>query len=243
MISANTSRAAMAPLSSASGSLALNAALPRENAYYVLTASQRSPRFPYSSGDKFRLFLKDTVDPFALMGEAATALYYQAQNEPSAFGGGARGYSRRLGALVGTDLAGEFFGTFLFSSMLHTDPRYFRMQQGNYAQRSGYALTRILVVRKDSGGYTFNAAKWLSSLAATAISNTYYPNRRRGFGPTVQKAAINVGFDAFSDLFREFWPDIAHTLHIPAFVMRRTADPLIPAKLQKQPAQAATPGE
>src|SRR5438874_10105081 len=115
MISANTSRAAMAPLSSASGSLALNAALPRENAYYVLTASQRSPRFPYSSGDKFRLFLKDTVDPFALMGEAATALYYQAQNEPSAFGGGARGYSRRLGALVGTDLAGEFFGTFLFS--------------------------------------------------------------------------------------------------------------------------------
>jgi hypothetical protein len=232
-----------APATASSGNLAFNVPLPRQNSYYVLTANQRSPRFPYSPGDKFRLFLKDTVDPFALMGEAATALYYQAQNEPSAFGGGARGYSRRFGAIVGTDFAGEFFGTFLFSSMLHTDPRYFRMQQGSFMQRGEYALTRILVVRKDSGGYTFNAARWLASLAATAISNNYYPQRRRGFGPTVQKAAINVGFDAFSDLFREFWPDIAHTLHIPALVIRRTADPLIPAKLQRQPAQPAAPGE
>jgi len=223
--------------------LASVAPLPRQNAYYVLSANQRSPRFPYSTGDKFRLFVKDTVDPFALMGEAATALYNQAKGDPRAYGGGARGYSRRFGAIVGTDFAGEFFGTFLFSSLLHTDPRYFRMQQGSFTQRGEYALTRILVVRKDSGGYTFNAARWLSSLAATAISNTYYPDRRRGFGPTVQKAAINVGVDAFSDLFREFWPDIAHALRIPAFVIRRTADPLIPAKLQKQPAQPATPGE
>src|SRR5207248_1247232 len=136
--------------------LASVAPLPRQNAYYVLSANQRSPRFPYSTGDKFRLFVKDTVDPFALMGEAATALYNQAKGDPRAYGGGARGYSRRFGAIVGTDFAGEFFGTFLFSSLLHTDPRYFR---------------------------------------------------------------------------------------IPAFVIRRTADPLIPAKLQKQAAQPSTPGE
>src|SRR5256885_2998778 len=226
MLSATIPGPAIAAPASGSTSLAFNAPLPRQNAYYVLSASQRSPRFPYSAGDKFRLFAKDTVDPFTLMGESATALYYQAKGDPHAFGGGVRGYSRRFGAIVGTDFAGEFFGTFLFSSLLHTDPRYFRMQQGSYAQRSGYALTRILVVRKDSGGYTFNAARWLSSLAATAISNMYYPDRRRGFGPTGQKAATNVGFDAFSDLFREFWPDIAHVLHIPAFVIRRTADPL-----------------
>lgn len=196
--------------------------------YQAFLMAGHPTRFPYSPADKFRLFIKDTYDPFALMGEGFTALYNQAQGNPHGFGGGARGYSRRFGALVGTDFAGEFFGTFLFPSVLHTDPRYFRKVTGSFGGRAFYALTRTLITKKDSGGNTLNVANFLASIAATAISNTYYPGRERGAGPTLERATINIGFDSLTGLYREFWPEMAHTLHIPAFVIRRTADPMFP---------------
>ena len=197
---------------------------------YMIAGHRMPVRFPYSPADKFRLFIKDTYDPFALMGEGFTAFYNQAQGSPYGFGGGARGYSRRFGAIVGTDFAGEFFGTFLFPSILHTDPRYFRKGEGSFGRRAVYAMTRILITKKDSGGNTFNASNFLSGIATTAISNTYYPGRERGVWPTLERATINIGFDSLTALYREFWPEMAHTLHIPAFVIRRTADPMFPVQ-------------
>src|SRR5262249_8699835 len=139
-------------------------------------------------------------------------------------------------AIVATDATGEFFGTFLFPSLLHTDPRYFRMGRGHpFLHRVGYAVTRTLITRKDSGGDTINAANWLSSFASSAISNTYYPDCHRGFGPPLKPTTINIGFDSLNDLFREFWPDIAQRLHIPAFVVRRTADPYFPSAQHPAP--------
>ena len=199
------------------------------NSQRYLAASQpESARFPYSTGDKFRLFLKDPVDPFAMVGESFEALYNQARSEPYQFGGGMEGYGKRMGAIFGTDVVSEFFGTFAFPSLLHTDPRYFRMGHGNFFKRAGYALSRTMIVRKDSGGETFNAANWLGGFATTAISDSYYPNRDRSALGIMQHTAVNVAFDSLSDLFREFWPDMAHRLHIPAFVIRRTADPAFP---------------
>jgi len=190
------------------------------NPYYV--------KFPYTPKEKFRLFAKDVVDPFNFMGESFNAFYLQAKGEPRAYGGGAQGYGKRLGAIVATDIVGEFSGTFVFPSLLHTDPRYFRMSRGPLTHRFFYALTRILVTRKDSGGETFNASVWLSGLAATAVSNSYYPDRKRGFGDIAERTAVNIGFDSLNNVLREFWPEVAHGLHIPVFVIRRTEDPIFP---------------
>lgn len=208
--------------------------------YQAFLMDGHPTRFPYSAADKFHLFIKDTYDPFALLGEGFTAFYNQAQGNPYGFGGGARGYSRRFGALVGTDFAGEFFGTFLFPSVLHTDPRYFRKVEGSFGSRAFYALTRTLITKKDSGGETFNASNFLASIAASAISNTYYPGRKRGVWPTLERSSINIGFDSLTGLYREFWPEMAHALHIPAFVIRRTADPMFPGETAKAAAAPTT---
>lgn len=215
-----------------------SAYLSREQ-YQAFLMDGHPTRFPYSPADKFHLFIKDTYDPFALLGEGFTAFYNQAQGNPYQFGGGARGYSRRFGALVGTDFAGELFGTFLFPSILHTDPRYFRKVDGSFGGRAVYALTRTLITKKDSGGNTVNISNFLASICASAISNTYYPGRKRGVWPTVERSTINIGFDSLTGLYREFWPEMAHALHIPAFVIRRTADPMFPA--QNASATSAVP--
>lgn len=185
-------------------------------------------RFPYSPGQKFHLFWKNVYDPFGLISESFDALYSQAEGNPHDYGGGMEGYGKRLGAIKATDIAGEFTGTFLFPSLLRTDPRYFRMGHGSFFKRAGYALTRTLITKNDSGGNTFNAANFLSGISTTAISNSYYPHRDRSFPGIMQHASINIGFDSLSNLFNEFWPDIGQRLHVPAFIVRRTADPYFP---------------
>lgn len=192
-------------------------------------------KFPYTPEQKFGLFVRDIYDPFNFMAEGFNALWEQSQGTPHAYGGGAAGYGKRLGAIVGTDIVGEFTGTFLFPSILHTDPRYFRMARGSPQRRFFYALSRQLIVKSDSGDDTFNAAKLLSGIATTTVSNSYYPNRDRSFPGIVKHTLINMGFDALNDSFREFWPDIAHGLHIPAFVIRRTADPAFIDPMDKAP--------
>src|SRR5581483_668120 len=138
-------------------------------------------KFPYTPGEKFRLFVRDVYDPFNFMAEGFNALWAQSQGEPHAYGGGIGGYGRRLGAIVGTDIVGEFTGTFLFPSILHTDPRYFRMARGSFRRRFFYAVTRQLIAKSDSGDDTWNASRLLSGLATTAVSGSYYPNRDRSF--------------------------------------------------------------
>lgn len=185
-------------------------------------------RFPYSPAQKFHLFLKNSYDPFGLISESFDALYNQAEGNPYGYGGGMEGYGKRLGAIKATDVAGEFTGTFLFPSLLRTDPRYFRMGRGGFFKRAGYALTRTLITKKDSGGETFNAANFLSGISTTAISDSYYPHRDRSFPGILQHTSVNIGFDSLNNLFNEFWPDLAQRLRIPAFIVRRTADPYFP---------------
>jgi hypothetical protein len=182
-------------------------------------------RFPYTPRQKFGLFIRDIYDPFNLVGEGFNALWLQSQGEPHAYGGGIGGYGKRFGAIVATDIVGEFTGTFLFPSIFHTDPRYFRMARGSLPRRFFYAISRQLIVKSDSGDDTFNSAKFLSGIVTTTVSNSYYPGRDRSFPGIVQHTLTNMAFDSLNDAFREFWPDVAHGLHIPAFVIRRTADP------------------
>ncbi len=198
-------------------------------------------KFPYTAKEKFGLFVRDIYDPFNFMAEGFNALWAQAQGDPRAFGGGAAGYGKRLGAMVGTDIVGEFTGTFLFPSILHTDPRYFRMARGSLRRRFFYAVTRQLITKSDSGDDTWNASRLLSGLATTAVSNSYYPHRDRSFPGIVEHTLTNMGFDALNDAFREFWPDIAHGMHFPAFVIRRTADPTFIDPMDPLPAPATQP--
>ncbi len=198
-------------------------------------------RFPYTAREKFGLFVRDIYDPFNFMAEGFNALWEQSQGVPHEYGGGGPGYGRRLGAMVGTDIVGEFTGTFLFPSIFHTDPRYFRMARGSLKRRFFYAVSRQLITKNDSGDDTFNTAKLLSGLATTAVSNSYYPRRDRSFPGIVQHTLVNMGFDALNDAFREFWPDVAHGLHIPAFVIRRTADPTFVDPMDPRPMPMTPP--
>ena len=132
----------------------------------------------------------------------------QASDDLSGYGQGAAGYGKRLGAGLADETSAGFFTTFLFPSLLHQDPRYFRQGSGPFKHRLAHAVIRPVVTRKDSGGRAFNWSGLLGGIAASSLSNAYYPTGDRGVGPTFTRVGWGVPFSALDHLIEEFGPDL-----------------------------------
>jgi hypothetical protein len=91
----------------------------------------------------------------------------------------------------------------------HQDPRYFLLGPGGGTKRHRlwHAVSSIMATPMDSGRKTFNFSEWGGNAAAVAISNAYYPDTRT-VSDNVQKLLIAVGTDTFSNVLKEFWPDV-----------------------------------
>ena len=132
-------------------------------------------------------------------------------NEQPSFGQGMKGYAHRLVTNYADQSLGNMFTEGVFPVLLHEDPRYFRRGTGSVLSRTGYALSRVLVTHKDSGGRRFNYSEWLGNAGAVAISNAYYPDSRMA-SENATKLLTLVGTDAVSQVLKEFWPDIKRKL-------------------------------
>jgi hypothetical protein len=170
-------------------------------------ADIKSPS-PLTARGKWRLFVKDTTDPFTFGWAAFEAGIAQANNDFPGYGQGAAGYGKRFGAGLADQVAGGFFGTYLFPSVLHQDPRYYRLGSGPFKKRLGHALIRPLLTHKDSGGRAFNWSGILGSIARSSLSNAYYPEGNRGVGDTFSRVAMSIPFSMIDELFNEFGPDL-----------------------------------
>ena len=172
------------------------------------TVADSKSAFPLTARGKFRLFVKDNTDPFNLGWIAFEAGLAQVNDDPSAYGQGAAGYGKRFGAGLADQTAAGFFGTFLFPSILHQDPRYHRLGSGSFTKRLGHALIRPVLTHKDSGGRAFNWSGLLGGIAASSLSNAYYPENNRGLGATFSRVAMSIPFGLIDQLVDEFGPDL-----------------------------------
>ena len=173
---------------------------------YTVTES-KSAR-PLTAHGKFRLFVKDQTDPFTIGWSAFEAGLAQANNDPSEYGQGASGYGKRFGAELANETSAGFFGTFLFPTVLHQDPRYHRLGEGSFTKRLGHALIRPVLTHKDSGGRAFNWSGILGSIAASGLSNAYCPEGDRGVGATFSRVVMSLPFGLIDELVNEFGPDL-----------------------------------
>jgi hypothetical protein len=108
----------------------------------------------------------------------------------------------------------------IFPSLLREDPRYFRRGQGGKWPRMGYAASRIFITRTDAGRPRFNFSELVGNSATVAISNAYYPDTRTAADNT-EKLSIQLATDMFSNVLKEFWPDVKRKM----FRNRKPAGP------------------
>jgi hypothetical protein len=73
--------------------------------------------------------------------------------------------------------------------------------------RLGYALTRLLVGKTDTGDWTFNSPEIVGNIAASALASTYHPHERTT-GDIFSEASNFWESDAAGNIVKEFWPDV-----------------------------------
>jgi len=173
-----------------------------------LTALASAPYKPLTPHQKFRYFLHHAYSPYTFVTAMYDATYAQAIGDPRGYGGGMEGWGKRLGAAVAGTETRSFFGTFLFPSLLHQDPRYFALYKGSKAKRAFHALSRTVVVRADDGHNTFNTSGLLSIAFTESLENAWMPAGERGAGITFSRMLGALQGDATSYLLREFTPDL-----------------------------------
>jgi hypothetical protein len=171
------------------------------------TTESSIPFARINAKQKMTIAFKDSFDWPVYPTAAAFAALYHIENQNPSFGQGMEGYSKRFAASYGDQMIGNMMTEGIVPSLLHQDPRYFRLGYGTKMHRLWYSLSRIVVAKTDSGRNTFNAPEWLGNSVAVAISNAYYPDTRTA-SDNVQKLMIACGTDAFSNVLKEFWPDV-----------------------------------
>ncbi len=149
-----------------------------------LTVENESQVAPIPWKQKFAITAKGAVliaYEFAIVGILSGIR--QAENAYPAFGQGFEGYGKRYGTAFADQVDGNIMVGAVFPTILRTDPRYFQLGKGKFIYRFGYAISRILITRRDSGGRLFNIPEFAGNAAAIAISNTYYPAAGPRFFP------------------------------------------------------------
>lgn len=175
------------------------------------TTENSLPFKPITAKRKMTIAYKDSFDWPVYPTAAAFALLYQLENQNPSFGQGMAGYAKRFGTAYGDQMIGNMMTEGIVPSLLHEDPRYFRKGEGTKWSRAGYALKQIIVTRTDSGHKTFNVAEIGGNAAAVAITNLWYPDTRNA-SDNLEKLGIQLATDSFSNILKEFWPDVKRYL-------------------------------
>ncbi|MGA7634701.1 MAG: hypothetical protein WCB11_28380, partial [Terriglobales bacterium] len=164
-----------------------------------LTVENQSQAKPISWKEKFAISAKGTFDPYEFVVVGVVSGIRQAEDSYPAFGQGATGYFRRYGTAFADQVDGNLMVGGVYPTILKTDPRYFRLGEGRYGHRFVYALSRVVVARKDSGASMFNIPEFMGNATAIAISNVYYPAADRSFVSSFTGWGVQMGIDAFGN--------------------------------------------
>jgi hypothetical protein len=166
---------------------------------------------PLTPRGKLAIAWGDATDPAIFFQTAVLAGIGQATNGNPSFGQGVEGYAKRFGTTYADFAIENMMTEGVFPTLLHQDPRYFRRHEGTARSRLGYAMSRLFITRTDSGRNQFNYSEFLGSATSLAISNAYYPDGR-SLGNNMSRYSVQLGFDAASNVLKEFWPDLKRKL-------------------------------
>jgi hypothetical protein len=130
---------------------------------------------PQSAKGKFWLATQDSFDYSAFIYEGMLAGVAMAGKSEPSFGQGASGYGNYFAHTFADGTIENYMVEAVVPTLTKEDPRYYTLGKGGFFKRTGYAVSRLLVTRTDSGGRTFNLSEVVGAGAAAGISNSYYP--------------------------------------------------------------------
>lgn len=175
--------------------------------FSTVESSQHLP--PMTVGQKFKLVTRSSFDPFQFAWYGAIAGISQATNSEPGYGQGWGSYGIRYASAFGDGLTEAYMVGAVFPSVLHQDPRYYQLGHGSFIHRTGYALSRLIITRGDSGNTQFNFSEIVgSAVAAGIVTYSYHPHEDKTLSNTASVWGTQVAYDAIAIELKEFWPDL-----------------------------------
>jgi hypothetical protein len=168
---------------------------------------------PVTVQQKWQFFLQETFTPFTILASAATGGESQVTNTDPKYGVSSLALAKRFGAATVDNVTQNFFSDFAMASLLHEDTKYRRRgEQHGFWSRVGYAISRAVVTRTDTGANTVNLANFTGTALSVGLSNAYYPTRSRNLNATALNWASSTAGVGFGNLLPEFLPDFKRLL-------------------------------
>jgi hypothetical protein len=179
----------------------------------AFNVSYRSDAVSLTAGQKMRLAFRSSIDPVTFGVAFLVAGYHEGMHDDVGFPWGIKGYGERSGAAYLDAFDGGMIGNGILPSILHQDPRYFRLGHGTTTHRLLYSLaTNVICKHDNTGKWEPNYSNVSGNIIAGAISNYYYPPSGSGVEQTFTNGMIVTAEGGFGSIFQEFWPDVSRKL-------------------------------
>jgi hypothetical protein len=173
--------------------------------FAAVSANTQLP--PLSARGKFVLAWHDSFDYSSFVWTGIVAAQSYGLDSDPELGSGIAGYGRYYWRAFVDGTSGTYFTEAIVPAMTHEDPRYYTMGHGGFFRRTGYALSRVVLTKTDSGGTSFNWSEVGGNGLEAALSNAYYPPQERGISQTATNWATQMESAALNNIAKEFWPD------------------------------------
>jgi len=166
-----------------------------------------------STGQKFELFVDNSISLHTLTWAVVGSAVNQAENSPTGYGQGWDAYAKRFGSSMGRQASSNFFGEFLLASALHQDPRFYPEVKPGFGHAVKYSVQRVFVTRNDDGRDVANWSGLAGPLMAEGLANVYWPDRNRTVGDTFFRYGLDLAQRAGGNMLREYWPVFYGKIH------------------------------
>jgi hypothetical protein len=140
---------------------------------------------------------------------AAALLLDQTTDSPSQWGGGFKGYGKRVASRFG---AGIVQGTVQapLAYVLNEDVRYIVSKQHGVKRRTWHAVVYSFATYNNHGQPTINIANIASYYAASAVSACWLPGYHNVARYGLIDGSESLGLSIPVNILQEFWPEIVH---------------------------------
>ena len=179
---------------------------------FMTTNDQPENQGPLTTHEKFNIAWHQFWDVSAHFGNLLQAGISQAADGLPHYGQGWGPFGERFAAQEGDQFTGSMLIYGVLPSLLHQDPRYFRRGRGSAWSRVGYAASRVVIARTDSGKAAFNASQVFGQLGQAGISLSYYPQQDRDVRGLFVGWVINQAYNIGWNQLKEFTPDLGAAL-------------------------------
>jgi hypothetical protein len=174
--------------------------------------SPADPNTTLNARQRFNLYVINTIGPWAIVGESASAGISQARNSPWEWGQGAGAWGHRFGNNMAYNGVRQTI-SYGVSEIVHEDNRYFASEKPTIPGRIGYVLISPVTARRRSGRRSFSISAFSGLVGASTIALAWRPQSQQSGGAVARNFIFSYAGTAGINAFREFFPSVVRHFH------------------------------